>query len=871
MTALIINKLRSYKIKASPVLEFLYIFLMSLIGGAFQRSHVLKRERMFENDLKIALRNIWRRKSFSMLNILGLAVGMSASLLIFVVISNECSFDTFHTKRDRIYRVGSNLAFHGGAELKVESVPVPLADAVRREFPQFEEVAATRHINQIQFAIPTAAGSAAPADEKLFEEKDGVFYTEPSLFKIFDFPWISGDPARVLKDPYTMGISQSTAEKWFGVTDPEEAIGKTVLMGDQRTPLTITGILQDPPTNTDIQIRIAISYATFRAQHPDAFTDPQSWGSIASSSECFLLLSKGQDINRVSQRLPAFSKKYFAVAEANSPAHTLNVFLPIKGQHFDEVYGNYGKPAISKENLWALGLIGIFLIVVACINFINLSTAQSVNRSREIGVRKVLGSNRSLLLRQFLRETALITCIALLVACIIAELTLPALAHLVERDLSREMLWTPASLLFLFCTAGVVTFLAGFYPAMVLSGFDPVTAIKNKAMSKSKGGLTLRRGLVILQFVIAQLLIIGTLVVVRQMSFFRNRPMGFDRKAIVFIDLPRTTQSIQHYTYLKQQVDRVPGVLSSSLCDTPPSSSDAWATDFTFDSRPNKEDFNITVRFADTGYLRTFNMHLAAGRLPFPSDSVRELLVNETAVKMLGLKSNADILGRTMDVSLPIMGGATAHEPIVGVIKDFNDRPLNGKDGISPIVMGTAAEAYSTLAVHMDPERIDEVMEGLRKAYSGIFPEHIFEPTFFDNMVISFYHVESIVSKLFKIFAGLAIFISCLGLYGLVSFMAAQKTKEVGIRKVLGASAQSIVYMFSKEFTVLILIAFVAAAPLGYYFMQQWLNGFYYRISIGWEVFAAAIAMSVVIAWVTVGYRAVRAAVADPLKAIKYE
>jgi putative ABC transport system permease protein len=821
---------------------------------------------MFENDLKIALRNLWRRRSFSILNILGLAIGIGVSLLIFVVIRNERSFDTWHTRKDRIYRVGTDLAFHNGSQLHVEASSILLPDAIRKDFPQFEKVAAVSKINQAQFAIPPGSGE----DEKLFEEKEGVFYVEPAFFEIFDFPWVAGTPSKALKDLYTMAISRSIAQKWFG-GDPLTAIGKTVLFTDKRIPLTITGILQDPPANTDIALQMALSYATYRALNAPDFADEGNWGSMSSASECFVLLSKGEDIHALETRLPAFSKRHYQKSDAGSSASTENIFLPLKDQHFDEVYGNYGKPAISLENLWALGLIGIFLIVVACINFINLCTAQSVNRSKEIGVRKVLGSNRPQLLRQFLQETGLITFIALILACILAELALPFLTRLVERQLSPGDLWSPVSLLFLLGIGLLVTFLAGFYPAMVLSGFDPISAIKNKVRLKAGKGLSLRRGLVVLQFVIAQLLIIGTLVVIKQMAYFQNRPMGFDRKAITFVDLPGTKEARQNYTYLKDKITRVPGVLSATLCDSPPSTNDAWNTDFNFDHRNNKEDFNITLRYADTDYLRTFNMHLAAGRLPYPSDTMRELLINETAVRMLGLKSDAEALGKTIQLSIQVAGEVSPALPVVGVIKDFNDKPLNRKDGISPIVMATSKDTYTTLAIRMDPREVDKIMPELQTAYSGLFAQHLFEATYFDDMVVSFYHVQDIVSKLFKVFAVLAIFISCLGLYGLVAFMAAQKTKEVGIRKVLGASVRSIVYLFSKEFTLLLILAFVVAAPLAYYFMSQWLNGFYYRTTIGWEVFAAAMVLSVLIAWATVGYRAVRAAVADPLKAIKYE
>ena len=823
---------------------------------------------MFKNYLKIAFRSLWRKRAFSLLNILGLAIGIAAALIIFLVIVNETGFDSFHTKKDRIFRVGVDLTYHNGAKDYEGSVPILMADAMRQDFPQLEKVAATWRVNKAQIAIPANGNEG----EKLFREEDDLFYVEPAFFDIFDFPWIAGNPATALKEPYTMAIDRTVAKRWFG-GDPSNAIGRTVLINDKRTPYKITGIMQDPPPNTDISMQVVFSYASFRAINRASFADQNNWGSVSSASEFFGLLAPGKDLQSLNAQIPAFSKRHFGLVNVGGAAVMKAVLLSLNGQHFDDRYGNYGKAPISLKELWALGLIGIFLILVACINFINLSTAQSVNRSKEIGVRKVLGSNRPQLLGQFLQETGLITLIALILACILAELALPYIAGLLERDdsLSLSFIRHPSIIFFLLGTGLVVTFSAGFYPAMILSGFDPIAAIKNKVTIKTAGGLSLRRGLVILQFVIAQLLIIGTLVVIKQMDFFRNRPTGFDRKAIALIELPSSAQARQSYTFLKDKIARIPGVQSASLCDVPPETTDAWNTDFHFDRRPNVEDFSISLRFADSDYLRTFNMKMAVGRMPYYSDTARELVVNEATVKMLGFKSDGDILGKTLNLGAQASGVGSTDLPIVGVLQDFNNKPLNIMEGIKPVVITSSQGGYSTLAIRMDPREIEKLIPAVRAACSETFPEHLFEVSFFDDMVLNFYHSEAIASKLFKIFAVLAIFISCLGLYGLVSFMAAQKTKEVGIRKVLGASIQSIVYLFSKEFTILIFIAFVAAAPLGYYFMLAWLNGFYYRTQIGWEVFAVAIVLSILIAWATVGYRAVRAALANPLKSLKYE
>jgi hypothetical protein len=814
---------------------------------------------MFRNHIKIALRSLWRKKTFAFLNILGLAVGMASALLIFLVIRHEMSYDTFHTKLNRIYRVGTGLYYKSGQVEHYGGATILVPDAFRQDFPGVEKVAPVQQVDEEQFAIPQHGAGT----ERRFKEKEGIFYTTPSLFDILDFPWLQGNPASALREPYTMALSRTIAQKWFG--DWHSAVGKTVLMGDKRIPLLITGILKDPPANTDLSLRIVLSYATYKSLHAADFDSPGTWGSFSSASECFILLHRQEDITALRAQIGAFTHLHYGQTEKTGNARTEVELLAFKDQHFDETHDRYGEPGLSVRELWALGLIGVFLVLVACINFVNLSTAQSVNRSKEIGVRKVLGSNRRQLLAQFLQETALLTVIALLLACILTELALPYVGTLTSRDLSINLFLVPSALLFLMGTGICVTFLAGVYPGMVLSGFDPVDAIKSK-LKTAAGGITLRRGLVVLQFVIAQLLIIGTLVVVKQMAFFRNRPMGFERKAIVMMDLPQDSLSIRKYAFLKHRVQQIPGVLSATLGDTPPSTENAWNTSIVFDTRSTPEDFSIMVRFADTDYFRTFQMDLTTGRLPYPADTVHEVLVNETAVRMLGIRSNEDILGKT--AQLGKMGNGLR---IVGVLKDFNDKPLNNKIGIRPLIVSPAALHYDMLAVRLDPRQIESAMSALSTAYGDVFPEHVFEPTFFDNQLMDYYHTEATAAKLFRLFALLAIFISSLGLYGLVSFMAAQKTKEVGIRKVLGASVPSIVFLFSKEFTLLIGVAFVIASPLGYYLMHQWLNGFFYRTDIGWGVFAVAIILSIVIAWATVGYRALRAALADPVKALKYE
>lgn len=802
---------------------------------------------MLQNYLKIAFRGLWRKRTFALLNIMGLAVGIAACLLLFLLIHHELSFDNFHSKRDRIYRVIS--AWTGGPEGNTydEGVPVPLAPAVRSEFPQFSKVAAVCSVNDAQYTIPQNG-----AEDKKIRVSRGIFYTEPALFDIFDFPWLAGNPATALNGPNTMAIEESVANAWFG--DWRSAMGKTVVM-NSTTPYLITGILRDHPDNTDIPIRIALSYAGYPSRNEG------DWYHVSNHQNCFALLGDGAQINTAAAMAPDFIRRHFQEEDKSLEKSSIQ-FQSLKSMHFDTRTGTYGGSGIGWKQIWALSLIGLFLLAVACINFINLSTAQSVNRAKEIGVRKVLGSSRSKLVRQFLGETALITLMALLLACIIAELAMPWLRDLLENQIRMDIWQDPSILVFLVLTGVTVTFLSGFYPGLVLSGFDPVTAIKSRIRANTAGGLSLRRALVVLQFAIAQLLVIGTLVVVKQMNFFDSQPLGFDKEAIALVDLPTDSLSQHKFAYLKQLILQEPGVESASLCSAAPSSDWIWDGSVRFDNRPSPETFTLSRIMADTGYYRTFHIRLLAGRLPYASDSSREYVLNEKAVHKLGFKNLSDVLGKSIH--------STVHSwPVVGVISDFNSSSLH--DELRPLGISTRLNIYKKIAVRLRPSLMKTAMERVQADWERVFPAYLYHSVYFDEDLAKAYDDERKTAQLFRVFAGIALLISCLGLYGLVSFMAVQRTREMGIRKVLGASVGHIVYLFSREFTLLVGVAFLVSGPLGYYFMQKWLNGFYYRVDMGWKIFVLSVAGSVLLAWVTVGYKALRAALANPVKSLRTE
>ncbi|WP_343690683.1 ABC transporter permease [Chitinophaga sp.] len=810
--------------------------------------------------LKLSLRALWAQKSFSLLNIFGLAIGIGASLLIFLVIRNEMSYDDYQSKRNRIYRVVSTERKVSNNEVnwRYTMCLIPLPDALRQEFPGMERVGRMHAIGGAQIYIP---GKNGAEEKRVKEEGQGLFFSESQIFDIFDVTWIIGN-ASELNMPNTVVLNETKAKAYFG--SAQEAMGKSIQLWSYRVPLRVTGVFKDLPENTDVPLQFAASFETMMTLGDLRERWKNNWEDMHGGSQCFVLLKPATTPQNIESQFPRFVKAHYKEQQKKQITYTQLNLQPLGSMHIDADFDLPYTKRIAPRELWSLALIGIFLLLVACINFINLATAQSVNRAKEVGVRKALGSNRLQLLRQFMLETGLITIFALIIGTAMAIFAMPFLSHILDKPVGITLSALPVIVLFLLLTGAIVTFLAGFYPGLVLSGFNPVTALKSRINIKQKGSVELRRGLVIFQFVIAQLLVIGTLVVVKQMKFFRNQSMGFQKDAVLMIDLPSDSLLKTKYHYLENRFAAIPGVRSVALSNSAPTSRSGYYVNLLYDTRIEKEQFGVKRLVADSGYYKTYGLELAAGRYMFASDSMREALVNETLVRKLGLKSNEEIIGKLITV-----GESKTRVPVVGVLKDFHNNPLD--EEIWPSVITSEYDGFSTISVKMDPQMMMTTADLIRKTFTEVYPTYLYDYVFLDDQIAHFYETAAMVEQLFKVFAFLAILISCLGLYGLVSFMAVQKNKEVGIRKVLGASVQSILYLFSKEFTILIAVAFLVAAPVGYYCMNQWLQGYYYHTEIGWGIFVLAIVMSILIAWVTVGYKAIKAALANPIKSLRSE
>jgi len=805
---------------------------------------------MIRNYFKIAIRNLKRHKAFSVINIAGLAIGVASCLLLFTVIKYELSYDRFQPGYENIYRVVTEDKTPDDV-FYTPGIPFPALEALRIDIPEITTGVLMANYGS-QVSVPGKNGSNGTADKK-FIESSGFFFADPQFFQIFKYTWLTGSPD-VLKEPNVTVLTQKMATKYFG--DWKNATGRFLKL-DNAIIVKVAGIIEDVKVNTDFPLGIVSSYETAKSSNGVYFYS-KYWGATTSNFQIYAKLPENTSVNKINNQLLAFSEKNYS--ERKRTART-NFLQPLSELHFDKRFETYGDHTTDKSTLWTLALIGLFIIVMACINFINLSTAQAVGRSKEIGIRKVLGSFRRQLFGQVMGETAFIVIASVIFATALAALCLPFIKHIASIEESLGFLnWQ--TLFFLLALIVLVTLFAGLYPAMILSGFKPVLALKNKITSASVGGISLRRGLVVAQFAISQILIIGTIVAVTQMKYIRNADLGFAKEAILIINSNTDSTAQSRQKTFGYKLKQLPGVKTASFSSDVPSSDNNSATNFAFDHRPD-ENFSLYMKFADENYFKTYGLQFLNGRAFSASDTTNEVVVNETLIKKLGVTDASLAIGKEIRM------GSGSWKTIVGVVKDFKTNSL--KEDIKPLIIAERREFYGVAGIKLKTSNLNKTQAAVEAAWNETFPEYAYTTTYMDESLAEFYKQDEQLALLYKWFAGIAIFISCLGLYGLVSFMAVQKTKEVGIRKVLGASSANIVYLFSKEFTILIAVAFVIAAPLAYFMMHSWLQDFVYRINLGIGVFIIAVFISIIIAWITVGYKAVKAAVANPVKSLRSE
>ncbi|RDC58311.1 ABC transporter permease [Pedobacter chinensis] len=796
---------------------------------------------MFKLNLKIAWRNLWKNKGYTFINILGLSIGMASCILIFIFIRYQMSFDEGFKNEDRIYRVVSSWDYNDGNQFFSQGVPLPLTPAMRNDFsPYIEKIAAIQNDAGL-IKINDAAGK-----EKI-KTIENVFYVEPDFFEIFDYNWLSGNYSS-LANPSHVVLSKEMATRFFG--DWKNALGKS-LNFDGKMNYTVSGVIDDIAENNSVQLKIMLPYKAFKDRNM------ANWGSVGSNSESYFKLKPNVNIETLNGPLKAFIKKYYV---EDAPGKEGHLFQPLSDIHYNGKFGNFSGRIMPKKQLYGLAVIGFFLMITASINFINLATAQAVSRSKEVGVRKVMGGLRSQLLVQFLTETLTIVFISLLIGSILTEIALPGMQNLFNSKISFSIFQHPIILVFMLLLVVFVSLLAGFYPAIIMSGFNPALAIKNK-ISANTGGLGLRKILVVVQFAITVTLIIGTLVILQQMKYVREQPLGFNPSAIAMVDLPNDSLTTQRFATFKTQLKQIPGVEGVSFCRTAPSSQNNNGNSFSYNGGKDV-DFQVNTKNADEDYLKTFDLKLVAGRNLVKSDTTNEYMVNETLLRKLNIRNPNEAIGKMIS-----MGGMKA--PIVGVIQDFKNKSLH--EAIDPILIGSLKPRFFYAAIKLNSKQLLGTMKTVKKIWEVTFPESVYNESFLDDEINNYYQGEKIMGTLFKVFAIVIIFISFIGLFGLISFVATQRTKEVAIRKVLGASTIELVKMLNGSFLLMVFIANLVAWPLAYLFVSKWLEGFAYRINISIWPFILAMAISMIITLVTVSIRSYKAAKANTVDALKYE
>lgn len=815
---------------------------------------------MLKNYFTTLFRNLTRNKVNTIINITGLAVSIACCIVIYVFVRHEKTFDNFHKKKDRIYRVvmdekGAQGTSHNGY------INFAFASALRNDFPQLEAVTQVYSENTAIVAIPDAGGG-----RKLFEENEMMFADEAFL-KTFDFSLLAGNAQTLLGSPDEVVLTQKLADKFFGPgyqNRYNELLGKNITVN--KKPYRISGIMEDVPRNSNIPFRMLLPFKSF-------FRDNQylvnNWKEVYSQNYTFVTLPENYTEQQLEAALVSFKNKYLDQESAGRQTYHLQ---PLSEVHTDEKYGGtlYATPSVL---ILAFVVMGVIVLLTACINFINLATAQSLKRAKEIGIRKTLGSRNWQLLVQFMSETMLLTIVAAGIAVLLANQFLDAfnqyLAFIVDLGLHIDT----SIIIFLSGMVLLITFLAGYYPARVMAGYQPIQALKHGIKAKNTGfsnRFSLRKVLVVTQFTISQLLIIGTIIVATQMKYFLSRDLGYRKGEILTVDIPENDP--QKLALFRNNLLSQSGIKNVSFSSGPPTSA---SNSYSEVSRTETatEKYSTERKFVDPAFLPTFDIKLLAGRNLQESDkfllndslTAYNIVVTQKTSETLGFKTPQEAIGQEIAVN------GRERATIIGVTNNFHNVPL--QRGVENCLLFYATNWVNTANIHMNLDDLQNKLAAIRFNWQKLFPDHVFKAATLEQYIHdrAFYVLEDIMYQAFKIFVVLSILIGCLGLYGLVSFLSIQRQKEISIRKVLGASSNGIVYLFSKEFVWLVIIGFLIAAPLGYLAMNAWLQSFSNRIDVHAGYFLIAFIASLLIAAVTVGFEALKAARANPAKSLRTE
>ncbi|MEO9022018.1 MAG: ABC transporter permease [Ginsengibacter sp.] len=809
---------------------------------------------MIKNYFKTAIRNFTKNKLTTTINVFGLAIGISAALVIFLVIQYDYSFDKFEPGRDRIYRVVSE-----GANWKNPGVPAPLHIALAQNVSGVEAVVPMFGISDGETKVTIPQGNQETPTS--FKKQEGFVFVDKNYFTLLPHQWIAGN-ASSLKDPYSLVISEKQAKLYFPKIPIPDIIGKTVIVNDS-IHTTIKGIVKELVANSDFKFTSFISLSTITANHMKSQFGWDDWGSINGSTRLLLKLHSGVNPAQINNQLASIIKE--RDQEDEGYEKTLHL-QPLNDVHFNTDF--YGPTDITV--LRNLVLLAIFLLLLGAINFINLSTAQAANRAKEIGIRKTLGSSKKQLVFQFLTETFVLTFFTTILSLLITPLLLKAFSGFIPEGLHFSYFGlNPSVYGFLMLLIFAVSLLAGLYTAFILAKFKPVHVLKNQVVTNS--GTTraawLRKSLIVFQFVIAQVFIIGMVVVNKQIHYSLQKDMGFKKDAIINFHVPFSFFSPEVNTkniYLRDQLRQIPGIQEVSLANAAPAFNGWMTNGVSYNEKGNDVKYDVDSRNGDTAYLGVYGIKLLAGRNILASDTANELLINETFAKQLGFNQPANAIGHLIKMNNNSL-------PIVGVMVDFNQASM--RTPIHPLIYfaNQKRAGMMNVALRPNPDTWKATIAEIQSKWKNVLPNEEFDYKFLDSQIKEFYKSDQQLSQLLTWSSGVAIFISCLGLLGLVIFMSNSRVKEIGVRKVLGASAAQIIALLSKDFIKLLLVALAIAFPVAWWLTHNWLQDFAYHAALSWWVFAISglimLSIAMVILWIRTG----RAAMANPVESLRSE
>lgn len=819
---------------------------------------------MYKTHFILFFRNILKQKVFSLINISGLAIGISASLVIYLIVQYEFSFDQFHPGKERIFRVVSEIEL---PDMTVHNsgVPVPTVDAVRKEVTGLQQSTHFLTTYEMKVSLPPDGNQSPVA----FNKQKDIIYADENYFELFQYQWIAGTPKSALKEPYQVVLTASRALTYFGNVPNTDIIGRTIDYNDSLK-MVVSGVVRDITRPSDFRFKEFISRATIEQTGLRGHWAWDEWGNFDSGSQFFVKLAQGTAPSQIEQQLVLVRDKHRDKKELNIKDDTKHFLQPLSDIHFNRDYDAFENRQANSSILYSLVAVAVFLLALGCINFINLTTAQSTLRSREIGIRKTLGSAKSQLVFQFLSETFAFTLLATLLSLVLAPWLLNVFKDFIPEGVGISSVNQPHVWVFLSLLVVGVTALSGFYPALILTKFQPVTILKNQrsGTSHTRTGW-LRKTLTVSQFVITQVLLIATLVVGRQIQFSLHKDLGYKKEAIVFFNTEWnifSNEKDDRRFVLLEKLKSIPEIELVSLGTSAPASSNTNTKIMNYQDGDRKTETMVETKFADANYFDLYKLKLVAGKNLEKSDTTKEFVINETYARLLGFNNPQDAIGRLIEGENKV--------PVTGVVADFHTKSTHAP--IKPLAFSSNLNNSYTIHMALRPRGEDagswkSALDKTEKLFKELYPEDEFSYKFFDESIASFYATEQNIIRLLKWASGLCVFISCLGLLGLVIFTTHQRTKEIGVRKVLGATVAQLLSLLSRDTVKLVILAFIISAPAAWWGLNSWLATFEYRVNISWFLFAAVGVLSIAVALLTIGFHSLKMATSNPVDSLRTE